>query len=94
MHFEWGKLSRCHLKGKTFLKWTNALNVYDSENKCTPGAGLPLPWGNIRGLSQKFHYTHCFATIKARQRLQHLWSPSTIYLRALSANFRTATCIC
>ena len=27
---------------------------------------------HVRGLSQKFHYTHCFATIKARQSLQHL----------------------
>ena len=26
----------------------------------------------IRGVSQKFHNTHCFATIKAPQNLQHL----------------------
>ena len=39
--FELGKLSKCHLKGKTLWKWANGLNIYDSENKCTPGAGLP-----------------------------------------------------
>ena len=39
--FEWGKLSKCHLKGKTLWKWANGLNIYDSENKCTSGAGLP-----------------------------------------------------
>ena len=41
--FEWGKLSKCHLKGKTLWKWANGLNIYDSKNKCTPGAGLPHP---------------------------------------------------
>ena len=25
----------------------NGLNIYDSENKCTPGAGLSPPRGNI-----------------------------------------------
>ena len=32
----------------------------------------------LRGLSQKFHYTPCFALITTRQSLHHLCSPSTI----------------
>ena len=28
------------------MKWANGLNIYDSENKCTPGAGLQSR-GNI-----------------------------------------------
>ena len=44
--FEWGKLSKCHLKGKTLWKWANGLKFYDSEKKkkkkkWTPGTGLP-----------------------------------------------------
>ena len=31
--FEWGKLSKCHLTGKTLWKWPNGLNIYDSEKK-------------------------------------------------------------
>ena len=44
--FEWGKLSKFHLTGKTLWKWANGLNIYDSEKR-TPGAGLPPPRGNI-----------------------------------------------
>ena len=33
---------------------------------------------NLRGWSQKFRYTHCFATVTESQSLQHLWSSSTI----------------
>ena len=43
--FEWGKLSKCHLKGKTLWKWVNGLNFYDSEIKCTKGQVCPQ--GNI-----------------------------------------------
>ena len=28
--FEWEKLFKCHLKGKTFRKWANGLKIYDS----------------------------------------------------------------
>ena len=45
--FEWGILSNYHLMGKSLWKWANGLKIYDSENKCTPGAGLPSPRGNI-----------------------------------------------
>ena len=45
--FEWGKLSKCHLKGKTLWKWANGLNIYDSENKCARGTGLPPLRGKI-----------------------------------------------
>ena len=36
-----------YLIGKTLWKWANGLKIYDSENKWTPGAGLPPPWGNV-----------------------------------------------
>ena len=32
------------LKGKTFRKWANGQNIYDSENKLTQGVHLSLPW--------------------------------------------------
>ena len=34
-------------EGKNFMKMGNGLNIYDCDNKCTPGAGLPPPWGNM-----------------------------------------------
>ena len=37
--FEWGKLSKCHLMGKTLWKWANGPNIYYSEKKRTPWAG-------------------------------------------------------
>ena len=45
--FEWGKLLKCHLKGKTGRKWANGLKVGNSEKNWTPGVGLPPPRGNI-----------------------------------------------
>ena len=45
--FEWGKLLKCHLKGKTCRKWANGLKVGNSEKKLDPGVGLPPPRGNI-----------------------------------------------
>ena len=43
--FEWGKIVKCHLKGKTCSKLANGLNFYDLKKKLTPG--FALPWGNI-----------------------------------------------
>ena len=45
--FEWGKLSKCHLRGNTLWKWAKGLDIYDSKKDWTPGAGLPPPMGNI-----------------------------------------------
>ena len=46
--FEWGKLLKCYLKGKTCRKWANGLKVGNSEKKkWTTGIGLPPPRGNI-----------------------------------------------
>ena len=40
--FEWGKLSKCHLKRKkNRRKWANGLKIYDSEKKLDPGLGCP-----------------------------------------------------
>ena len=35
------------MKEKTLWKWANGINIYDSENKCTPGAGLSPPRGHM-----------------------------------------------
>ena len=45
--FVWGKLLKCHLKGKSCRKWANGLKVGNSEKNWTPGVGLPPPRGNI-----------------------------------------------
>ena len=44
--FEWEKLLKCHLKGKSCRKWANGLKVGNSEKNWTLGVGLPPPWGN------------------------------------------------
>ena len=45
--FEWGKLLKCHLKGKTCSKLANVLKFYDLKKKLTPGVVLTRPWGYI-----------------------------------------------
>ena len=45
--FEWGKLFKCHLKGKTCSKLANGLNFYDLKKTLTTGVILTLPWGYI-----------------------------------------------
>ena len=45
--FEWGKLLKCHLKGKTCSKLANGLQFYVVKKKLTPGVALPGPWGYI-----------------------------------------------
>ena len=39
--FEWGKLLKCHLKGKASRKLANGQNIDHSEKK---GLHLPLHW--------------------------------------------------
>ena len=45
--FEWGKLLKCHLKGKTCGRLANGLNFYVFKKKLTPGVALTRPWGYI-----------------------------------------------
>ena len=45
--FEWGKLLKSHLKGKTCIKLANGLNFYDLKTKFDPGDALILSWGCI-----------------------------------------------
>ena len=45
--FEWGKLLKCHLKGKTCSKLANGLKFYVFKKKLTPGVALTRPWGYI-----------------------------------------------
>ena len=39
--FEWGKLSKCHLKGKTIWKWANGQEIY--EKMGPRGRSVPTP---------------------------------------------------
>ena len=41
--FEWGKLSKCHLRGKTFKEMGKWTQIYGIEKIWTRGAGLPTP---------------------------------------------------
>ena len=44
--FEWGKLLKCHLKGKTSRKLANGQNIdYSEKRKWPKGLHLPLHWG-------------------------------------------------
>ena len=44
--FEWGKLLKCHLKGKASRKLENGQNIDYSEKKImAQGRHLPLHWG-------------------------------------------------
>ena len=44
--FEWGKLLKCHLKGKASRKSANGQNIdYSEKKKKAQGLHLPLHWG-------------------------------------------------
>ena len=43
--FEWGKLLKCHLKGKASRKLANGQNIDYSEKRLAQGLHLPLHWG-------------------------------------------------
>ena len=43
--YEWGKVLKCHLKGKTCRKWANELEIEDSEQNLDPRVVFsPTPW--------------------------------------------------
>ena len=44
--FEWGKLLKCHLKGKASRKLANGQNIdYSEKKKLAQGLHLPQHWG-------------------------------------------------
>ena len=43
---QWGKMSKCHLKGVTGRKWANGLKFIILKKK-VEGIGRPPDWGNI-----------------------------------------------
>ena len=46
--FEWEKLLKCHLKGKTSKKLANGQNIdYSEKRKTAQGLHKPLHWGKI-----------------------------------------------
>ena len=75
--FEWGKLLKCHLKGKTCRKWANGLKVGNSEKNWTPRVGLPPPRGNIlvyyNNNYSKIFFSETTWPIKAKFYSKHLW---------------------
>ena len=44
--FKWGKLLKCHLKGKNMQEMANELKIFGSEKRTT-GVGMPPSRGNI-----------------------------------------------
>ena len=74
--FEWGKLLKYHLKGKTCRKWANGLKVGNSEKNRTPGVGLPPPRGNIHVYYKKYSkifFSETTWSTKAKFYSKHLW---------------------
>ena len=73
--FEWGKLSKCHLKGKILCKWANELKVYEADKKkeSDPGAGLPPPRGNIHVY---YHTIQRYSSLKplGQSKPNFMWS--------------------
>ena len=79
--FEWGKLLKCHLKGKTCRKWANGLKVGNSEKKLDPrGWSAPTP-GQYTCILQKYSkifFSDTTWPIKAIYGRKHLWEGGTI----------------
>ena len=45
--FEWGKLLKKYLKGKSCMKWANGLKIYESKKLLSPWVCVPPSRGNI-----------------------------------------------
>ena len=74
--FEWGKLLKCHLKGKSCRTWANGLKVGNSEKNLDPRGWSAPTQGQYTCILQK--YTKIFFSettwpIKAQFYRKHLW---------------------
>ena len=72
--FEWGKLLKCHLKGKTYSKWANGLKVGNSEKKNDPrGWSAPTPghYTSILHKYSKIFFSETTWPIKAKFYRKH-----------------------
>ena len=65
--FEWGKLSKCHFKGKTNRKWVNGLKIYDSEKGWS--ATTPGEYMYITKYSKAF-FSETIGPIKAKRQVE------------------------
>ena len=73
--FEWEKLLKCHLKGKTCSKLANGLNLYDVKKKLTPEVALTLlPLGYIH----VYYHSSQTSLLVSGERLQDHWSSGFI----------------
>ena len=69
--FEWGKLLKCHLKWKTFRKFTNGQIIDYSEKKNGPRASCAPALGLNTIIYKCVHW--CLQQISG-ERLQDHWS--------------------
>ena len=79
MHaFEWGKLLKCHLKGKTCSKLANGLNFYDLKKKLTSGVILTLPRVIYMFITILVKQVYWDISQVSGERLQDHWSSGYI----------------
>ena len=74
--FEWGKLLKCRLKGKTCRKWANGLNICDSVKNLDPrGWYAPTPgrYTCILQYCSKIFFSETAWPFKAKFYRKHLW---------------------
>ena len=75
MHaFEWEKLLKCHLKGKTCSKLANGLNFYDLKMKLTPRVILTLPTVICMYITIRVKQVYWYISQVSGERLQDHWS--------------------
>ena len=74
--FEWGKLLKCHLKGKSCRKWENGLKVGNSEKNLDPrdwSAPTPAQYTRILQKYSKIFFSETTWPVKAQFYRKHLW---------------------
>ena len=72
--FEWGKLSKCHLKKNALWKWANGLKIYDSKKELDPrgrSAHTPGQYTCILTLYSKNFFSETAWPIKAKLNVEH-----------------------
>ena len=74
--FEWGKLLKCHLKGKSCRKWENGLKVGNSEKYLDLRGWSAHTRGQYTCILQKYSkifFSETTWPVKAQYYRKHLW---------------------
>ena len=74
--FEWGKLLKCLLKGKSCRKWANGLKIGNSEKHLDPRGWSAPTLGQYTCILQKYSkifFSQTTEPIKAKIYRKHLW---------------------